>query len=57
MGQTKIRSPFTSKLADVDREASETDTWLDFVLDAEYINQQTHENLSKKCRHIRSMLG
>ncbi|WP_343218819.1 four helix bundle protein [Candidatus Pelagisphaera phototrophica] len=41
----------------MDREASETDTWLDFALDADYINQQTHENLSNKHRHIRSMLG
>ena len=37
-----------SGLSDVD---SETDTWLDFALDAEYVNRQTRENLSNKCRH------
>ena len=50
----RYEAHFISKLTDVD---SETDTWLDFALDSEYINQQTHEDLSSKCRHIGFMLG
>ncbi|GGG43108.1 four helix bundle protein [Bizionia arctica] len=37
---------FISKLTDSDAENSETQTWLEFALACEYINQETFEELT-----------
>ena len=36
---------FVSKLSDSDSEAAETQVWLDFALDCDYITQQDHDAL------------
>ena len=36
---------FVSKLSDSDSEAAETQVWLDFALDCDYINQEDHDSL------------
>ena len=47
---------FTSKMTDADGEATETTIWLDFALDCEYINLNTHEVLQDKYNEIGRML-
>lgn len=47
---------FTSKMTDADGEATETSIWLDFALDAEYINLETHKSLQEKYNEIGRML-
>ena len=47
---------FTSKMTDADGEATETTIWLDFALDCEYINLDTHEVLQDKYNEIGRML-
>ncbi|MEX1349334.1 MAG: four helix bundle protein [Desulfobacterales bacterium] len=48
---------FTNKLTDAQQEASETQTWLDFCLACEYINQQTFERLDREYEKILGMLN
>ena len=38
-------------------ENSETDTWLDYAMDCEYITQQQHEQLAEQTARIGAMLG
>ncbi len=38
---------FVSKLADADGEATETQVWLDFARDCEYLSPQIHAKLVK----------
>lgn len=53
----RYQAHFISKLTDADGELNETDTWLDFALDAKYIGNTAHTELTSKCRHIGAMLG
>jgi len=53
----RYEAHFISKLADSDGENSETDTWLDFALDCEYLDPSDHLRLTAECKQIGSMLG
>ena len=53
----RYKAHFISKLTDSDGENSETDTWLDFVLDCGYLDAADHERLTSDCKSIGSMLG
>lgn len=48
---------FTSKMTDSDGEATGTTIWLDFALDCEYLNMETHSNLLNKYEEIGRMLN
>jgi four helix bundle protein len=48
---------FVSKLADADGEATETQVWLDFARDCEYLSPQIHAELVKGYEEIGKMLG
>jgi len=48
---------FINKLTDAQQEASETQTWLDFCIACEYINQQTFERLDQEYEKILGMLN
>jgi four helix bundle protein len=48
---------FTSKMTDADGEATETSIWLDFALDAGYIDSITHKTLQDKYNEIGRMLN
>ena len=48
---------FVSKLADADAEASETQVWLDFALNCEYISKEVHTQIAARCEKIGKMLG
>jgi four helix bundle protein len=48
---------FTSKITDADGEATETSIWLDFALDCDYIDLNTHKNLQEKYNEIGRMLN
>ena len=53
----KYEAHFISKLTDCDGENSETDTWLDYAKDCEYITVEMHKSLSEDCAAVGSMLG
>ena len=46
-----------SKLTDADGENAETDTWIDFARNSEYLNKETHRKLSEQCAEVGKMLG
>lgn len=48
---------FVSKLTDADGENGETETWLDFAHDCEYLSQQDHALFVTKCHEVGAMLG
>lgn len=48
---------FVSKLADADGEATETQVWLDFGKDCEYLNPEKHKELIKGYEEVGKMLG
>lgn len=48
---------FVSKLADADGEATETQVWLDFAKDCEYLQPEKHEELIKGYEEVGKMLG
>lgn len=48
----KYPKHFVSKLSDSEGEAAETQVWLDFSLDCDYIDQKTYEELNVKYDHI-----
>ena len=52
----RYRAVFINKLSDASQEASETQTWLEFVLKCGYIDKQTFEKLDEKYEHIFAML-
>ena len=47
---------FISKLSDALGEEYETEVWLDFSRDCEYISTQTHTDLNEKYTDVRRML-
>lgn len=53
----RYEAHFISKLTDSDGENSETDTWLDFALDCEYLSPRDHSSLTNECTQIGAMLG
>jgi len=48
---------FLSKLADSDGETAETQVWLDFARDCEYLSSEKHDELLKKYEEVGRMLG
>ncbi len=48
---------FASKMADADGEASETQVWLDFALECNYLGPQRHAKLTAGYEEIGRMLG
>jgi four helix bundle protein len=48
---------FVSKLADADAEATETQVWLDFARDCDYLTHANHAQLTAKYLEIGRMLG
>ncbi len=53
----RYEAHFISKLTDSDGENSETDTWLDFAHNCEYLNEKDHKRLTNKCSEVGKMLG
>jgi len=53
----RYEAHFLSKLTDSDGENSETDTWLDFAKDCQYLNAIDHGRLSSECKEIGALLG
>ena len=47
---------FVSKLNDAEGEAAESQVWLDYALECEYIEKSAHEALYDKYEHIIAML-
>ena len=48
---------FTSKLTDCDGENAETETWLDFAKDCEYLTLTDYDRLIEKNHRVGQMLG
>jgi four helix bundle protein len=48
---------FVNKLADSDGEATETQVWLDFARDCEYLATEKHDELLKGYEEVGRMLG
>ena len=48
---------FVSKLADSDGEATETQVWLDFARDCNYLPLEKHAELIKSYEEVGKMLG
>ncbi len=53
----KYEAHFVSKLTDADGENAETDTWIDFARNTDYLNDETHRRLSGLCAEVGKMLG
>jgi four helix bundle protein len=58
-GFRKRRYPnmFVSKMADADSETAETQVWLDFVCDCDYLSKERHDELIIGYEEIGKMLG
>ena len=52
----RYKAVFVNKLTDSEQEAGETQTWLEFALKYEYINNETFKRLDEKYEHIFAML-
>jgi four helix bundle protein len=48
---------FSSKLSDADMENSETQVWLDFALECNYLEKSVFENLLKESEEIGKLLN
>jgi len=46
-----------NKISDAAQEAAETQTWLEFTLKCNYIDQKTFEKLDENYEHIFAMLN
>lgn len=58
-GYRKRRYPkhFTSKMTDADAECTETQIWLDFSKDCDYINNETKNKIFNEYEEVGRMLG
>jgi len=52
----KYPKSFSNKLNESEAEAAETQNWLDFALDCEYISEETHKQLDLEYESIIGML-
>jgi four helix bundle protein len=52
----RYKAVFINKLSDAEQEAAETQTWLEFALACNYIDNKTFEKLDEKYEHIFAML-
>ncbi len=48
----KYPKHFVSKLSDCEAEAAETQTWLEFSWQCEYIDMDTYKRLNEKYNHV-----
>jgi four helix bundle protein len=48
---------FTSKLTDSDAENSETNVWLEFALECQYINIETYNDLNSKTIEVGKLIN
>ena len=53
----RYEAHFISKLTDTDGENSETDTWLDFAKDCQYLSDDEHCRLVEECQAVGAMIG
>jgi len=53
----RYEAHFISKISDCDGENSETDTWLDYARDCEYLAEEKHTYLTGQITEIGKMLG
>src|SRR5712692_10108180 len=53
----RYEAHFVSKLTDADGENAETETWLDFACDCQYLSKPDQMTLTEKCREVGAMLG
>jgi four helix bundle protein len=53
----RYQNMFISKMADADSEATETQVWLDFTYDCNYMSQERHDELMSGYEEIGRMLG
>tara|TARA_R110000823_G_scaffold307312_3_gene430113 strand:+ start:2605 stop:3039 length:435 start_codon:yes stop_codon:yes gene_type:complete len=52
----RYEKAFITKLSDVEGEAAETQTWLDYAQACDYIENEVHSELFKKYDHILGMV-
>ena len=52
----RYKTVFINKLSDAAQEAAETQTWLEFALACNYIDQSVFQKLDEKYKHIFAML-
>lgn len=50
-------SHFVSKISDSDMENSETQVWLDFSLECEYLNESNYKDLMEKSHEVGRLLN
>ena len=53
----RYEAHFINKLTDCDGENAETDTWLDYAKDCEYISVAQHKHLRDESEAVGRMLG
>ncbi len=53
----RYQNMFISKMADADSEANETQVWLDFAYDCNFLSQERHDELMSGYEDIGKMLG
>ncbi len=53
----RYKAVFINKLSDAAQEAAETQTWLEFALKCNYINQEQFERLYEHYEHTFAMLS
>jgi len=52
----RYKAVFINKLSDAGQEAAETQTWLEFAFNCNYIDKRTFEELDENYEHIFAML-
>jgi four helix bundle protein len=52
----RYKAMFINKLSDAAQEAAETQTWLEFALACNYIDEKTFQTLDEKYEHIFAMI-
>jgi four helix bundle protein len=53
----RYEAHFVNKLTDSDGENAETETWLDFAKDCEYLAESDHKRLTSVSNEVGAMLG
>ena len=53
----RYEAHFVSKPTDADGENAETETWIDFARDCNYLSPEDHALFSEKCHEVGAMLG
>ena len=56
MRKRRYPKNFVSKLSDSEAELSETEIWLDFALEFNFIDKEKHNSLYDKLEHVSAML-